>query len=216
MRTIKVIGNASISVRPDLTNITMNLSGKSAKYEECVNKSAFDLNVISMCLMEFGFIRSELKTTSFNVSPNVESYYDNENKYKTKTNGFIYHMDLKLSFKSDNDKLSKILESIMKLNVKPTINIFYSVSDSKACERELITKAVEEAKEKALIIAECCDVKLKRIVEINYIKNNMDFTSDSYELMPQSLKCANEQFKIDIEPEEIVKEDSVTLIYEIE
>lgn len=114
------------------------------------------------------------------------------------------------------DKLSKILESIMKLNVKPTINIFYSVSDSKACERELIAKAVEEAKEKALIIAECCDVKLKRIVEINYIKNNMDFTSDSYELMPQSLKCANEHFKIDIEPEEIVKEDSVTLIYEIE
>ncbi|UKI49267.1 MAG: hypothetical protein L6U99_11075 [Clostridium sp.] len=45
------------------------------------------------------------------------------------------------------------------------------MSDSKACERELITKAVEEAKEKkALIIAECCDVKLKRIVEINYIK----------------------------------------------
>lgn len=216
MRTIKVIGNANISVRPDLTNITMNLSRKSPKYEECVNKSAADLNTISMCLMEFGFIRSELKTTRFNVSPNVESYYDNENKYKTKTNGFIYHMDLRLSFKSDNDKLSKILESIMKLNVKPIINIFYSVSDSKACEKELIAKAVTEAKEKAIIIAECCDVKLKRIVEINYTKNNMDFTSDSYEIMPQALKCANEHFKIDIEPEEIVKEDSVTLIYEIE
>ena len=67
MRTIRVTGKGQIRVRPDMTRITMTLTGLYKEYGETLRHSSADTEVLKDVLAEFGFERSDLKTLSFNV-----------------------------------------------------------------------------------------------------------------------------------------------------
>ena len=76
MRTIRVTGKGQIKVKPDMTRITMTLTGVCKEYEEMLRRSSEDTESLKEVLSEFGFDRSDLKTLSFDVDTEYESYRD--------------------------------------------------------------------------------------------------------------------------------------------
>ena len=125
MRTIRVTGKGQIKVKPDITRITMTLTGVFKEYGETLRHSSEDTEALEDVLSAFGFERSDLKTLSFHVDTEYESYRDKNNDYKRRFVGYRFNHALKVEFESDNDRLGKILYALANGKVRPEFRISY-------------------------------------------------------------------------------------------
>ncbi len=98
MRTIRVTGKGQIKVKPDITRITMTLTGVFKEYGETLRHSSEATEALKDVLSAFGFERSDLKTLSFHVDTEYESYRDKNNDYKRRFVGYQFNHALKVEF----------------------------------------------------------------------------------------------------------------------
>ena len=220
MRTIRVTGKGQIKVKPDTTRIIMTLTGVFKEYGETLRHSAEDTEAMKDVLSAFGSERSELKTLSFNVDTEYESYRDKNNDYKQRFAGYRFNHILKVEFASDNDRLGRILYALANGKVRPEFRISYTVKDPEATKNQLLGKAVTDAAEKASVLTRAGGVKLKDIQSIDYSWAQIDF-----EFRPMradlTMDCCDmvktaKEYALDIEPDDIDVSDTVTVVWEIE
>ncbi len=218
MRTIRVTGKGQIKVKPDMTRITMTLTGLYREYGETLRRSSEETEALKDVLSEFGFDRSDLKTLSFNVDTEYESYRDRNNDYKQRFAGYRFNHILKVEFASDNDRLGKLLYALANCKVKPEFRISYTVKDPEATKNLLLGKAVTDAREKAAVLTQAGDVSLKDIQSIDYSWGEIDF---EYRPMRGAVltECCEapmaKSYDLNIEPDDIEVSDTVTVVWEI-
>ena len=218
MRTIRVTGKGQLKIRPDMTRVTMTLNGTCKEYGETLRCSSEDTDALKDVLSGFGFERSDLKTLSFSVDTEYESYRDENNDYKQRFVGYSFHHVLKVEFESDNVRLGKILYALANCKVKPEFYISYTVKDPEAAKNLLLGKAVADAKEKAAVLARSGGVMLKDIQSIDYSWGEIDFECRpmrgdvlmACDEAPMAKRC-----DLDIEPDDINVSDTVTVLWEI-
>ena len=220
MRTIRVTGRGQIKVKPDTTRITMTLTDVFEEYCETLLRSSEDTEALKDVLSAFGFERSDLKTLSFNVDAEYERYQDKNNDYKQRFVGYRFDHVLKVEFKSDNDRLGRILYALANCSVRPELRISYTVKDPEATKNLLLGKAVTDAAEKAAVLTRAGGVRLKDIQSIDYSWGEIDF-----EYRPMrgdarieccSVQMSAKRYELDIEPDDIDVSDTVTVVWEIE
>ena len=112
MRTIRVTGKGQIKVKPDMTRITMTVTDVCREYAETLRRSSEDTQALRDLLSGFGFGKSDLKTLSFDVDTEYESYRDKNNDYKQRLIGYRFTHILKVEFESDNERLGRILYAL--------------------------------------------------------------------------------------------------------
>ena len=219
MRTIRVTGKGQIKVRPDMTRITMTLEGLQKEYGETLLHSSEDTEALKDVLSGFGFERSDLKTLSFSVDTEYESYRDKNNDYKQRFVGYKFNHVMKVEFDSDNDRLGKILYAQANCSVRPEFRISYTVKDPEAAKNLLLGKAVADAKEKAAVLTQAADVTLKDIQSIDYSWGEIDFEYRPMRGNVLAEKCLaapmDASYDLDIEPDDINVSDAVTVVWEI-
>lgn len=221
IRTIRVIGKGQIKVKPDMIRITITLKGNYKDYEETLQRSAQDTSQLKDILISFGFESSDLKTLSFNVNTDYESYKEN-GIYKQKFVGYEFRHIVKIEFEADNKQLGKILYALANCPMKPELRISYTVKNQEAEKNKLLSKAVNDAKEKAEVLADAANVMLKEIQSIDYSWKEIDF-----QIRPMSTRVMEdtsymmeadyeeESYNIDINPDDIEVSDTVTVVWEI-
>ena len=218
MRTIRVTGKGQIKVKPDMTRITMNVTDVCNEYGETLRRSSEDTEALKEVLSGFGFEKTDLKTLSFNVDTEYESYRDKNNDYKQRFVGYRFNHILKVEFESDNDRLGKILYALAHCSVRPEFRISYTVKDPEVTKNLLLGKAVTDAKEKAAVLTQAAGVALKDIQSIDYSWGEINF---EYSPMrgDMLMECCEapmaKSYDLDIEPDDIDVSDTVTVIWEI-
>ena len=219
MRTIRVTGKGQIKVKPDMTRITMTLTGVFKEYEETLRRSSEETEALKDILSAFGFERSDLKTLNFSVDTEYESYRDKNNNYQQRFVGYRFNHVLKVEFASDNDRLGKILYALANGKVRPEFRISYTVKDPEAAKNRLLGKAVTDAREKAEVLTRAGGVELKDIQSIDYSWGQIDF---EFRPMMDNLavgRCAagmvEKSVALDMEPDDIEVSDTVTVVWEI-
>lgn len=104
--------------------------------------------------------------------------------------------------------------------LSPEFSIEYTVSDPEASKNELLGKAVKDSLKKASVLAEASDVKLGKIINIDYSWGEIDFVSKP--LQEMSLRCCeldesySASYDMDIEPDDIDITDTVTVVLALE
>ena len=88
-KTLKVIGKASLSIKPDLTSIKFTLAKTKTNYEELIAEVDNDTNLLKDILVNLGFIRTDVKTKNFIIEPNYEQIKDNRQSYNFGRFGFL-------------------------------------------------------------------------------------------------------------------------------
>lgn len=218
MRTIRVTGKGQIKVKPDMTRITITLEGMYPDYAETLRHSSEDTDSLKDVLAAFGFERTDLKTLSFNVDTEYESYKDHDT-YKQRFVGYRFRHLLKVEFDSDNERLGKILFALGNCDLNPEFRISYTVKNPEAAKNELLGRAVKDAKEKAAVITAASGVTLKDIQNIDYSWGEIEFeVSPMNQLMKSCapvVACADSSYDLDIEPDDIEIADTVTVVWEI-
>ena len=221
MRTIRVTGKGKINVTPDLTRITIALEETFSEYQETLQKSAEATEQLKSLLSGYGFARTDLKTLSFGVDTEYESYKD-KGVFKQRFIGYKYHHVMKVEFDSDNVRLGKVLYALANCSLHPEFRLSYTVKDPESAKNELLGKAVLDAKEKAIVITRVAELKLKAIQSIDYSwgQVNLEVQPMNRMMMAEACCAAPEagygSYDMDIEPDDIEVTDTVTVIWEIE
>ena len=218
MRTIRVTGKGQIKVKPDMTRITVTLTGLYKEYGETLRRSSEDTEALRDVLSGFGFERSDLKTLSFNVDTEYESFRDENNDFKQRFAGYRFNHALKVEFESANDRLGKILYALANCSVKPEFRISYTVKDPEAAKNLLLGRAVTDAKEKAAVLTQAAGVSLKEIQNIDYSWGEIAFECSPMRGAVLTDCCTAPMAKschLDIEPDDIEVSDTVTVVWEI-
>ncbi len=219
MRNIRVTGKGKLKVHPDMARVTIGLSGVYPEYTETVCRSSVDTEKIKDLLAPFGFERKDLKTLSFSVDPEYESYKE-KGAYKQRLIGYKYRHVLKVEFESDNERLGRILYALGKSPLYPEFRLSYTVKDPEAVKNELLGKAVRDAIAKAGVLSAAAGQKLGEIQSIDYSWGEIDF---EFSPMRDNLMCEGYQFstdisksvRMDIEPDDVDVQDTVTVVWEI-
>ena len=217
MRTIRVTGKGKLKIRPDLTRIGITLTELYKEYAEALKHSAEDTEKLKDLLSAFGFRRADLKTLSFSVDTEYESYREG-NEYKQRLAGYRYRHMMKVEFDSDNERLGKILYALAHSDLAPEFSISYTVKDQEAAKNELLGKAVADAKEKAEVLTKAARLTLGEIQTVDYSWGEIAMeVRPVNRLMKASMaaETAGESYSMDIEPDDVSVSDTVTVVWEI-
>lgn len=216
MRTIRVTGKGQLKVHPDMTRIVITLEGKNFDYGITLKRSSEATEKLKDLLLPFGFERSDLKTLSFGVDSEYVSYKEKD-EYKRRFDGYKYTHVLKVEFDSDNKRLGKILYALANCSLNPEFRIGYTVKDPEAVKNELLGKAVQDAVAKAGVLAGAAGLKLGEIQSVDYSWGRVDFEVYPMDKCLAEPMCADggSSYDLDIEPDDIEVQDTVTVVWEI-
>ena len=220
MRTIRVTGKGQIKAKPDMTRIRITLEGVMPEYDKTLKASADDTELLKGIMEDMGFKRKDLKTLSFNVDTENESYKDKNGNWKSKFIGYRYRHIIKVEFPSDNKRLGRILYALANNNILHSdFSFSFFVKDVEASKNELLGKAVEDARAKAEVLTKSAGVSLQEIVSIDYSWGEIDFEISPMRegLMLSECEMASPaaSYDIDIEPDDIEMSDTVTVVWQI-
>ena len=216
-RTIRVTGKGTLKVKPDLTRITMDLEGAFEDYSETLKASSQDTECLKDVCEQLGFKRTELKTLSFDVDTKYESFKDKQGEYKHRFVGYEYKHTLKLEFLSDNALLGRVLYALANAPVRPEFRISYSVSKPEEAKNQLLALAVADATKKAEILSKAAGVSLQELETVDYSWGKIEFESSPISKLSEEccMMSPESSYDIDIEPDDIEANDTVTMVWTI-
>lgn len=217
-RTIRVTGKSALSVKPDLIRLNLDIEGIFEDYGKALEESSLQTAAIRKALESVGLNGKDLKTTKFFVNAEYESYRDKRDNYRKRFVGYKFQYKLYIQFPVDNQLLGKVLYVLAQSDVKTEISIGYTVSHAEKVKNDLLEKAVQDAKDKASVLAQASNLTLGEILSIDYSWGEMTIyqeTSNDFAMAePQFLMQAG-SYNMDIEPDDIDVEDTVTIIWAI-
>ncbi len=217
-RTIKVTGKGNLSVKPDMIRLIMTIEGMQKEYDKAVAQSAAMTDELKDLFAKLDFERDELKTLGFNV--NAE--YEKDKNLKKRFVGYKFVHRIKVEFPADNEILGRVLYALGHAAVCPEFRIEYTVAEPEKCKNELLENAITDSKLKADVLTKAAGVTLGNIVTIDYAWAETDFVSRPVEhlmLAKSYMRCdegEGNSYNIDINPDDIIVTDNVTVVWEIQ
>lgn len=212
--TVKGIGN--VTAKPDLIIITMSLENINYSYAGAMQLASGAVDAIRKALITAGYENDSLKTTDFNINTDYESYKDVNGNWKQKFNGYKCTHNLKLEFDFNMERLSETLSAISSCGAKPEFEINFSIKDKNAVSDQLLQNAVKNATDKAVVLAAAAGLSLGAVLRIDYSWGELCLYSDTKMSEPMDCFKATPPMAMDIEPEDIKVNDTVTVVWAIE
>lgn len=217
MRTITVKGMGTASVKPDLIVVTMRIQTIDKDYEKMMDDEAKKLDKLSKSLEKIGFEKDAIKTTSFDVRTKYESVRKEDGSYKSVFIGYVCDHNLKIEFEMDMKKLAKVLSAIASCEAEPVFDVSFTVKDLAQINQELLKSASKNALEKAEVLCSASNVKLGKLVSIDYNWGEINvYSHTQYKMGRDCVELAKEcASNIDITPDDIDLSDTATFVWEI-
>lgn len=203
-----------------MTRIVMTLRGTYPEYRQALYKSSEMTENLKQLLSVFHFEPGDLKTVSFDINTQYQSYKKGD-EYLQRFVGYRFEHVLKVEFDSDNARLGRVLYALAHDEAKPEIQISYTVKDPEAAKNELLGKAIQDAKVKAEVLTQAAGVALRDIQNIDYSWDEINFEYRPFQgsfaqeerLMPDAVPSS---YDLNLEPDDIEVTDTVTVIWEIQ
>lgn len=220
-RTIRVTGRGRLSVKPDTIRLFINIEGMQEEYDMAVAQSAAMTEEVKELFVKLDFGRDEVKTLSFNVTTQYESYQAEDRSWKKRLEGYKFTHRMKVEFAVDNKRLGRALYALGHAVAHPEFHIEYTVAEPENCKNELLAAAIKDSKAKAEVLTKAAGVILGNIVTIDYSWAELELVSrpmEQFMLADTCVRCSEDEgnaYNIDVNPDNIEVTDNVTVMWEI-
>lgn len=210
-RTLIVRGRGTASAEPDLVVLAFQIEAQDHSYATAVEALNERVEALRSELESIGVERTDLKTTSFDVSA--------ENRYNRKKEEHVFldyraSRGLRLELALDRKLLNRVLEHVARSASEAALRVSFDVSDHKVLRRRAMQAAVEDAQEAARVLAES-STELGDIERLDYSFVEVRTRSFSYDLSDTSMSVLVSAPAPDIEPEAMEAEEGVTIVWSI-
>lgn len=217
-RTIRVTGKGKLAVKPDLIELTLSIKDIKKEYDELLKRSSSATNEVKELLEKIDFERKDIKTKSFDINIEYDSYRDKNDKWIEEFKGYSFIHKMKIEFEANNKMLGRVLYTLSKSTSYPSFSISYTVSNPEKYKNKLLEKAINNSKEKATVLANASGVKLGKILSIDYSWSELRISSSPFENKKWFFEEDSDEsdYVIDVEIDDIDVTDTVTVIWDIE
>lgn len=215
-RTISVKGTGKLSLKPDLTVVTLNLKALDPDYEKMMAAAGDQIEALRDALAAVGFSRDALKTENFNIYAENESVRDEKGNYRSVFVGYACNQGLRLEFDFDSARLSAVLGAIASCVADPGLNISFTVKDRETVAAELLRAAASNAREKAQILADASGVRLGKLLSVNYDVASFNPVSPTAYAADMVCMAKGRAANVALTPDDISVSDSACFVWGIE
>lgn len=146
--TIAVSGMAEQEVAPDMAYIDVGINVRADDAETARTQEAQIASQIRRALLGLAITDNDLQNTSYYL---YQEYKVDRNGVRT-ADKYVLDSSIKVTVK-DLDKLSQVIDNIVEAGATNISNITYALSTQNIIQRQLLATAVENARDKAAVVA---------------------------------------------------------------
>lgn len=146
--TIAVSGMAEQEVAPDMAYIDVGINVRADDAEIARTQEAQIASQIRRALLGLAITDNDLQNTSYYL---YQEYKVDRNGVRT-ADKYVLDSSIKVTVK-DLDKLSQVIDNVVKAGATNISNITYALSTQNIIQRQLLATAVENARDKAAVVA---------------------------------------------------------------
>lgn len=146
--TIAVSGMAEQEVAPDMAYVDVGINVRADDAETARTQEAQIASQIRRALLGLAITDNDLQNTSYYL---YQEYKVDRNGVRT-ADKYVLDSSIKVTVK-DLDKLSQVIDNVVKAGATNISNITYALSTQNIIQRQLLATAVENARDKAAVVA---------------------------------------------------------------
>jgi uncharacterized protein YggE len=184
---IVIEGKSSVKMAPEQYIFNVRISVSDSNYTACANLALEEAEKITKEFTKNGIDKDLIKTLNYSIREVREhDYKTNKSVFK----GYQAEIPLRIKTHINYDKNDVIFE-IIKNNFEANFNLNFELTpeQTEAIKEKLIALAVEDAKQKAKVVAESAGIRLGKISKIQYgePKSIAQFSNSNYELQKETI-----------------------------
>lgn len=146
--TIAVSGMAEQEVAPDMAYIDVGINVRAYDAETARTQEAQIASQIRRALLGLAITDNDLQNTSYYL---YQEYKVDRSGVRT-ADKYVLDSSIKVTVK-DLDKLSQVIDNVVEAGATNISNITYALSTQNIIQRQLLATAVENARDKAAVVA---------------------------------------------------------------
>ena len=177
-KTIHVTGNAVVSLAADTATIQIGVHTRRETVREAQAENAELMAAVMDALHRSGIEDKDIMTSQFNVYSNYEYSMSSLGQeirtlyYEVQNNVSVTIHDLTM--------IGSVLDAAVEAGANTTYGISFSSTQENEAYQKALTRAVEDAMQKARVLAAAAGVELGDLVLINSTQNQNYFARDAY------------------------------------
>lgn len=208
--TLLVKGSAIIKQIPEQILVSINVKSESRDYSDCQDQLLTKMEKVKSALLKQKINKDLIKTNEITINERKEFLNG-----KTVNTGFIGSISVIIESPWSNDISNKLLTALKSdsLGLNYTVGFRLSEAQKSQLRQQAITLAIEDAKEKASLIANSSDIKLLNINSITWLDDDISYLRDR-DIIKEVVRPSQEPFlsirgtetdapNIDFNPKEI-------------
>lgn len=170
--TITVSATSEVYAKPDLALSVFSVLSEAKTVGEAMQDNTAKMNAIIALVKNQGVEDKDIKTINFSVYPRYE-WYDIKNcssSYCPSGERVLvgYEVSQSLQVKMrDLTKVGGIIEGVVEAGANQVGDLQFTVDNEDALKEEARNNAIEEAKNKAKILAENLDIRLVKVISFS-------------------------------------------------
>jgi uncharacterized protein len=143
---LKVEGQGSIKVQPDVADIVLGVVTENVQLEAAQRENALRINAVINALKESGIPEDDIKTQSYTIDPQYD-YVDGKQVFR----GYRVSHILRITVKNVNE-IGKIVDKAVASGANQVISINFSLLDPSRYYQRALEAAIDDAIAKAKTI----------------------------------------------------------------
>ena len=168
-RLIRVSGNATVALAADTATLQIGVNTKKPTVQEAQKENAALMNAVLEALHAIGIEDQDIMTSQFNVSSMFDYSVSSLGQeirtqyYEVQNNVSVTVHDLTL--------IGQVLDAAMEAGANTSYGITFSSTKQNEAYQKALTRAVEDAMQKAGVLAAAAKVQLGNLVSMNANQN---------------------------------------------
>lgn len=165
--TLSVDGQGTGTAAPDMATVTIGVTTQGKDAAKAQNDNAWVSNQIQAAVRSLGIAEKDIQTRNYSFYPNYSTDKDRRNEvtgYTVNNSVIVVVRDIKLT--------GKVIDAALNNGANEINSLDFSASDTKAVRKVALLNAVQDARDKADIIAKGLG---KRIVGIQNVSESTGY-----------------------------------------
>jgi uncharacterized protein len=159
-RWVMVAGHGSVEAPPDRATVVSGVATEAATAREALTANNAAMRKLIDGLKAAGIEAGDIQTQQFQISPRYRTAKDRQ-----QLDGYLVRNQVEVKVRAIG-RLGEILDQMVTLGANQASSIAFIVSDAEKRKNEARKKAIENARERARVLAEAAGARLGSVVTI--------------------------------------------------